>query len=441
MHSLLAGLCFLICAAEIMPPLQFDAKWISHPENGSVAVQFSSNIPCGGGLEYRLSGEKNWHRINHTMAGQIVRGDWLHRFRLRGEPGKVYEYRGVLIHPEEREKEFFSPVEKIRLPSAEKRSYSFAAMADFQFSREACLQLISTYSRLTGMGACDFVATLGDMSMEFRSMDADVLEKWVRPVTKSFPSLPWVPVRGNHEWRGGASLDWVRTAGEPESGMPYYAFRYGPDCFVVLDSFEDKPDRRKGHLYTYYHDSAEYRKQQRAWLEKLVETPIFKDARYRIVLVHCTAYGQANGFNVKYVRDLTGGLLDRPDPQYRVHLMMGGHLHTYMRGMPGEDVLYWHVPTESQLKSSRTSGKYFPYPVVLQDGPGGACDSSASRVEVSDSGIEVRSFVKDGTVIDHVLFKPDGSAQVMVSPPGRKVTDRGAWMKDGTVICPVYSKP
>ena len=45
---------------------------------------------------------------------------------------------------------------------------------------------------------------------------------------------------------------------------------------------------------------------------------------------------------------------------------------------------------------------------------------------------------KDGTVIDHVLFKPDGTAQVMVSPPGRRVTDRGAWMKDGTDICPEY---
>lgn len=412
--------------------------WISHPENGSVAVQFLADAPCGGALQFRQAGQSEWQEVRHTLAGQIVRDRALHRFRLRGEPGKWYEYRTIQIDPVKRDKETFSAIRRVQIPSAEKRSYAFSAMADFQFNTQVCQQLIAAYSRLTGMKDCDFAVSLGDMSMGFDTVEEDILEKWIRPVSGAFPSLPMVPVRGNHEWRGRGSGDWVRMMSEPGSGQPYYAFRYGPDCFVVLDSFEDKPDRRSGHSYTYYHDSAEYRKQQRQWLEKLVETPLFKDARYRIVLIHCTAYGQANGFNVQYVRDLTGGLLDRREPQYRVHLMLGGHLHTYMRGMPGEDVLYWHVPTERQLKSSRTTGKYFPYPVVLQDGPGGACDSSASRVEVSDRGIEVRSFVKDGTVIDHVLFKPDGTAQVMVSPPGRRVTDRGAWMKDGTVICPVY---
>ena len=424
----------LLTGQEVMP----EKLWVSHPENGSVAIQFLADAPCGGALQFRQLGKTAWQEVRHTLAGQIVRDRTLHRFRLRGEPGKWYEYRTIQIDPMTRDKETFSAIRRVQIPSAEKRSYAFSAMADFQFNTQVCQQLIGIYSRLTGMKECDFAVSLGDMSMGFDTVEEDILRKWILPVSKDFPTLPMVPVRGNHEWRGPVSSEWVRMMGEPESGQPYYAFRYGPDCFVVLDTFEDKPDRRPGNSYTDYHDSASYRKQQRVWLEKLVETPLFKDARYRIVLLHCSAYGPANGFNVQYVRDLTGGLLDRRDPQYRVHLMMGGHLHTYMRGMPGEDVLYWHVPTVGQVKSSRTSGKLFPYPVILQDGPGGACDSTASRVEVSDQGIEVRSFVKDGTVIDHVLFKPDGTAQVMVSPAGYKVKDAGCRLKDGTEICPVY---
>lgn len=421
--------------------LDFAAEpWFSHPDNGCVAVQFLADAPCGGGLQYRLAGEENWQRINHTLAGQILRDRKLHRFRFRGEPGKIYEFRGVLIDPEERDKELFSPVVRVKIPSGEQRSYSFAAMSDFQFKTPVCQQMIACYSKLTGMQDCDFVVSIGDMSMNFNSVEEDILQKWILPVRNAFPSLPMVPVRGNHEWRGRVSGEWVRMMSEPETRDPYYVFRYGPDCFVVLDSFEDKPDRREKARYTWYHDSGAYRKQQRQWLEKVVKSPLFKEARYRIVLIHCTAYGQANGFNVQYVRDLTGGLLDSRDPEKRVHLMMGGHLHTYMRGMPGDDKLYWHKPAERQLKSSRTSGKEFPYPIILQDGPGGACDSSASRVDVSDQGIRVRSFVKDGTVIDHVLFKPDGSAEVRITPPGRLVTDRGCSLGDGTVICPVFRK-
>ena len=421
--------------------LDFAAEpWISHPDRGALAIQFLADTPCGGALQYRNSGEKEWRRINHSLAGQVVRDRTLHRFRLVGEPGKIYEFRGVLIDGDDRDKEIFSPAGKVRLPSAEQRSYSFAAMSDFQFKTPVCQELIRIYSRLTGMKDCDFVVSIGDMSMTFNSVQEDILQKWILPVRNTFPALPMVPVRGNHEWRGKVSGEWVRMMSEPASGQPYYAFRYGPDCFVVLDSYEDKPDRWGKHTYTFFHDSGSYRREQRQWLEKVVESPLFKDARYRIVLIHCTAYGQANGFNVQYVRELTAGLLDRETPQYRVHLMLGGHLHTYMRGMPKDDLLYWYKPTERQLKSSRTSGKYFPYPVVLQDGPGGACDSSASRVDVSDRGIEVRSFVKDGTVIDHVLFKPDGTAHVMVSPPGRMVTDRGGQLKDGTVICPVFQR-
>ncbi len=435
-------LVLLLCLwGGVLTGLDFAANpWLSHPDRGSVAVQFLADSPCGGALQYRPAGAKEWIQINDTFAGQIVRDRKLHRFRLQGKTGNVYEFRGVLIDPLDRNKEVFSPVETVKLPAADQRNYAFVAMADTQFSTEICQQLFAAYSRHTGLKDCDFVVSLGDMSMMFESVEQDILQKWILPVRNAFPSLPMVPVRGNHEWRGLVSTEWVRMMSEPEGGQPYYAFRYGPDCFVVLDSYEDKPDRRPGNPYTDYHDSASYRKQQRAWLEKLVETPMFKDARYRIVLIHCTAYGPGNGFNTQYVRDLTAGLLDRTAAQYRVHLMLGGHLHTYMRGMPGDERLYWYQATERQKKSSRTSGKLFPYPVVLQDGPGGACDSSASRVEVSDKGIEVRSFVKDGTLIDHVLFKADGSAQVMVSPPGIEVQDQGCRLLDGTVICPVFRK-
>jgi len=399
--------------------------WLSHPAVGEVSIQFMGDGPCGGMLEYRFAGSEKWERLNHTLAGRFVRDRALHRFRLKGVPGSSCTFRAVLIDGKDRSREVRSPEFTITLPKPELKSYSFAFMSDFQFSPERCQELIGKYSQLTGMGNCAFVVSGGDMSMSFDNLQKDILDKWLLPVRNAFPLLPMVPVRGNHEWRGTETTEeWTRMMRSMETGKPYYAFSFGPDFYIVLDSFEDKPDHYKKQVYTYFHESSEYRKSEREWLELVVKRPEFKSARYRIVFVHCAPCGSVNQRNNCYARELIAGLLDKSAPSERIHLLMGGHVHIFTRSMPGEKLVRLYKPHPKYFTRDAVSCENVPFPVILQDGPGGNCDSSASRVDVSDAGIEVRTFVEDGSVIDHVRFRPDGSAEEMVSPPAYEVREK-----------------
>ncbi len=419
-RTLWTGAC-LLCAGAWA--LDFAAlPWLSHPAPGEVSVQFTGDVPCAGMLEYRFAGPGKWERLSNTLAGRFVRDRALHRFRLKGEPGASCTFCAVLIDREDRAKEVRSPEFTVVLPAKERKSYSFAFMSDFQFTPERCQELIGKYSLLTGMKECDFVVSGGDMSMSFDTVKEDILDKWLLPVRNAFPLLPMVPVRGNHEWRGTETTEeWTRMMHSQETGMPYYAFSYGPDFYIVLDSFEDKPDHYKNAEYTYFHESTEYRKAEREWLESVVKRPEFKRARYRIVFVHCAPYGSLDLPNNRYARELIAGLLDKNTSSERIHLLMGGHVHLFTRSMPGEEKVRLYKPHPKYFTYNAVSCGNVPFPVILQDGPGGNCNSSASRVNVSDAGIEVRTFVEDGTVIDHVRFKPDGSAEELVSPPAYEV--------------------
>ena len=43
----------LLTGQEVMP----EKLWVSHPENGSVAIQFLADAPCGGALQFRQAGQ------------------------------------------------------------------------------------------------------------------------------------------------------------------------------------------------------------------------------------------------------------------------------------------------------------------------------------------------------------------------------------------------
>lgn len=94
---------------------------------------------------------------------------------------------------------------------------------------------------------------------------------------------PFYYVRGNHETRGaGAPLfhDYVC----PRSEHLYFMWRQGPVCFIALDTGEDKPDNDLEYAGINTYD--EYRSEQARWLEQAVESPMYRNARFHVVICH-----------------------------------------------------------------------------------------------------------------------------------------------------------
>lgn len=404
--------CFAASALELRY-----GPWLSHPDSGTVTVNFVSDRVAGGAVDFRVTGAADWERVYGVFAGQIVTDRNEHRIRLEGTPGAEYEYRAVLIDPADRSRETVSDIRRFRLTGPEQTSYRFYVTSDLQYKPERERELLDKFAKAAGFETCDFGIPLGDMSHRTASIEKDVLHAWIEPLAiAGAGSVPLAPVRGNHEWRGAASSAWMRLMGHPGRQSAYYAFSFGPDFFIVLDSGEDKPDRHPGHSYTDFNVSKPYRAEQRRWLTGVVASPEFRRARFRVVLTHCGTYGNGNGWNVEYVREMTRGLLDGTGAENRIHLMLVGHSHRYLRGFAGQDTLAVWRPNEKIRTTSMSSGKNFSYSLLMQDGPGGAGgDASASRIEVTPAGIEVKSFVEDGTMIDHFRLSADGRAEELIT--------------------------
>lgn len=103
--------------------------------------------------------------------------------------------------------------------------------------------------------------------------------------------IPLFQSRGNHEARGNFSPEFIRYF-PTTTGAPYYMFKAGPVCFLVLDGGEDKPDSDKE--YWELADFDKYREEQAEWLQKAVQEEEYKNAQYRIVFFACTSFSRKN---------------------------------------------------------------------------------------------------------------------------------------------------
>ena len=143
---------------------------------------------------------------------------------------------------------------------------------------------------------------------------------------------PIVVVRGNHETRGAASVEFMNLF-PTTTGKPYYMFREGPAAFLVLDCGEDKPDSdiEYGGLAAY--DA--HREREAEWLRQTLQSDEFRSAAVRIVFLHVPP--ESDGWHgSREIMRLFVPLLNEAG----VDVMLSGHLHLYdfiERGERGND--------------------------------------------------------------------------------------------------------
>lgn len=208
-----------------------------------------------------------------------------------------------------------------------KQSVNFAMVNDIHGNSKMLEKLVS-YSDIKNT---DLFLFNGDMVSSFNS-EKEIFDGFMDMATKLFASTtPMYYTRGNHETRGAFAPSF-QDYFSPKQEHIYYMFRQGPVCFIVLDSGEDKPDSDIEYSGKNVYD--QYRTEQAAWLQKVLESKEYKESPFKVIVCHVPPFGGWHGD--KEIADKFIPLLNNAN----VDIMLCGHLHEYVRNEPKDGVKF-----------------------------------------------------------------------------------------------------
>lgn len=326
-------------AAAEAPAQPSTVKCVSGPYLQNVTtdgftVMWVSDIDALGWVE--LAPDDGTHFYNtdrpkyYDMTGAGINPlTKVHTVRITGlQPGTRYRYRimmkGLRAFNGERDITFTKPfganVYSANPPvvTTLKESYDklhVAIVNDIHANEDEFRKLFAD-----ARGKYDFVLFNGDMTSVIN--DEMHMSVYVTPASQLFADeTPLYVGRGNHEFRGLFSRDWLRWFQTP-TGKPYYSFQWGKFFFIVLDSGEDKPDDDIEYQGMLSMD--QYLKEESEWLKDVTRSQAFKDSKVRIVFAHIPPrrnqwHGNENVCKL-FVPVLNEAGID---------LMISGHEHNY----------------------------------------------------------------------------------------------------------------
>ncbi|MCC9073766.1 metallophosphoesterase [Flavobacterium sp. F-65] len=181
----------------------------------------------------------------------------------------------------------------------------------------------------------DFVFLNGDM-FDYQTDENQIINHLLHPCSLFSTEKPFMFVRGNHETRGKYSrnlLDYYYNYDKKE----YYSFKMGSVFTIVLDTGEDKKDSHPVYGGTVNYDS--YREEQAIWLEKQMKSKAFKNAPFRVVMMHIPHYHSDEEHGTTECRRLFGSLFEK----YKIDLFVAGHTHEYGMFEPNKEHSYHFV--------------------------------------------------------------------------------------------------
>ena len=413
-----------IMEAEAPLDFRFDA-FPAFPDaaSGAVSVIFTGSRNSPAAVEFRPAGTPSWQRCYDARGGQMRCDRAVHPIRLRGlQPDTLYEYRPVLLDDWRGGREIFGETRLFRSAPAAGAPLRFTATADLQTfeGRTEYLKKILTKETFRP----DFFAFLGDL-LWTTLFDRQVMEEFVVPFTRlTDRGMPLVMVRGNHEMYGREAGRYFEYFGMPEPGREGYGlFRWGETCFFILD-FGDDTDRMPAPSTRRFHDLEPYIDAEAEWLSRAVDLPACREAKYRIVLAHGIPAGDVQHYMPEHVRRVIDPVFGGRTPRCRIHLYLGGHIHTAFRSVPGKRAFRSVLPPEKMLPAGESlpaCWANYSFPVLATGGPNGKIAKNMQftsfEVAVDDRGIAVSSLDETQTVFDRILIAPTGSIAEEESAP------------------------
>lgn len=172
--------------------------------------------------------------------------------------------------------------------------------------------------RRMALAPMDFSIGLGDLTGDGSDpSEWERLFDCLQPLTDR--NTPVFLLAGNHDYDGYTDdlkaeqyLRWARGGADSQ---PWFAWRAGPAAFIALDPNATFP--------------LGFGKDQVAWLEEQFESPMWRQAHWRFLLVHQPPYGQ--GWPGYGGDECVRELVDRYAESQRIDFVCSGHIHDYER--------------------------------------------------------------------------------------------------------------
>lgn len=351
--------------------------WVTNPTETELTISFGSAGNCGAFLEYRKAGTEEWNRLAFDRRNAILdRSRRIHVHHLQNlQPGTRYQYRIITLHPITCQ-ENFSEIYEIKTLDQGTKNFTFTAFSDLHSNTGRVRSLLSQ----DALKKSDFLVNIGDFLScacgddSFYNGFLDLEAEWCKANGK-----PLVFIRGNHEQIGSLAGTYLDLLPHP-TGKTYFSFRHGEVFFIALDAGNDKPDDEVG-LFR----NAEMIREQQDWIRELSETEDYKNAKWKIVLIHMPVYERRYDSDAAYsmIRLL-------PD----IDLVLAGHLHKYFTVEAETGVCDF-----KQEKRKTISPDKLPALTIAND------TTTLLQVDVSEEQITINAVDVSGNIIDTQTVK------------------------------------
>ncbi|MBQ6596227.1 MAG: hypothetical protein IJH79_01625, partial [Lentisphaeria bacterium] len=141
-------------------------------------------------------------------------------------------------------------------------------------------------------------------------------------------------------------------------------------------------------------------------------------ANRRIVLAHSAPYSHSDKRQTitANLKRMTDPWFAGKNPMYKVDLWLAGHVHRYMRSIPGTDeVAAQKKPEDTPV----ADGRNYIFPVLTVAGPNrtGLLEASAFRIDADRDKLLIRAFAPSGKCFEQVEITPDGNMKEIISLP------------------------
>jgi len=301
--------------------------WLQNLTRDGVTVCFTTNVPVVPGVLLISADGKPDSLVRNSTDGMIDAGGTLHKVRISGlKPGATYRYK---VNPVEILK--FKPYQVYYGDTLKSKEYSFTTQnPDKKTTRFLVVNDIHTnggklanHLRSGDAGNSDVVFYNGDMLDYFENED-----QWLGPIIDTSvryfaTGIPFVLTRGNHETRGILARKLKDYLDYPDDRY-YYSFDEGSVHFVVLDCGEDKPDNNR-----YYYGLADYdnyRLNQLEWLKREVQSEPFRNAAFRVFVIHMPVRQGGDAHGMLFLADNFGPVIRNSGGD----LLIAAHLHQHL---------------------------------------------------------------------------------------------------------------
>jgi hypothetical protein len=358
-------------------PDQIMSTWSDSPQT-TIDIQWRTDTTVSdGSVQHWLNGSNDTlttpAALNILQDRMLFNDRYVHRYsaQLKGlMPGSRYSYR---VGSDSRSS--WSPVKTFKTEGMDNTGFAFVWFGDTHCFPDSG-KLISLAEKDNQDIA--FYSIAGDIVST--GLHRDDWDRFFEYAGDAFAFKPLMPVPGNHDRQDGMGAQlYYDLFSLPKNGPPKvaeessYSFEYGNALFLMIDATSEVSDHTE-------------------WIEEKLSST---KATWKFAMFHFPPYN----FEEPYleIQQAWIPLFDK----YHVDMVMGGHIHYYMRS---------HPLFNGKMVNSFNNGTVYAISISIP-GRHNSMVAEPYAVKQFDSGYFYQRIEIDGTVLKYTAVDSDGNVK------------------------------